>query len=146
MKSKIEQDIIRISAAAINSAIEQAPCTVGEVAKASFITKGFVNQLKAGKKRLNIVHIFNFAKAMGKYPSELLPLEWQKPAEVDKEKLQLITGWLMAIHERPGYKFTPEEFAHLVTFGYGKIMKNPNITKELFYDTIEVILEGVKTK
>lgn len=82
MKSTIENDIVTKSSKALDAIIThetQKGQTIAEMARDSLISRGYFDELRAGKKRLNIVHIVKIAKILKKYPSEVLPIEWQKP-------------------------------------------------------------------
>ncbi len=87
MKSKIENDIIDKSANALSTNVACAGKTIVSIAKDSMISRGHFDELRLGKKRINIVHLVKIANAIKRYPSELLPLEWQKPAEINEEIL-----------------------------------------------------------
>ena len=54
-----------------------------------FSSRAYVQEFLAGRKGLTIKNLKKSADILHKYPSELLPLEWQKPssATVDKNIL-----------------------------------------------------------
>lgn len=88
-KTRMQEEIVKKSSEAINLAINRSSLKVWEVALKAKIAIGYLNELKAGKKRLNIVHIVTIAKALDKYPSELLPDEWQKPSSSSIEEIDI---------------------------------------------------------
>ena len=86
-KSDIEALVKIESASSLARAVKLSSLTLSEIASSAMIAKGFLNELKSGKKRINLVHLYTIAKALGRYPSELLPLAWQKPVKILPEEL-----------------------------------------------------------
>lgn len=56
--------------------------TARKVATDANYSEDTINRLKAGRKspQMSVEHMLRLANILKVYPSELLPLEWQKPA------------------------------------------------------------------
>ncbi len=122
MKSKIENDIVEKSARALNLTVKASGKTITKIAKDSFIGRGYLDELKDGKKRLNIVHIVKIANAINKYPSELLPTEWQKPTtyRVDDRLLAEVMQEIKKAAKKDNKILTLEEECFLASYLYNR--------------------------
>lgn len=115
--------------------IRKSPMTVEQVAEAANLTRDSVNRIKAGKVKLNENTLFRFAKALNCYPSELLPLEWQKPNSHDID-VKILADSIREVTEaanntKKAESMLPsEKLYELMALLYNdKIIKNNKISK-----------------
>lgn len=81
--------IITKASEALFKNVADSPLTIDEISKRADMSSGYLKQLKKGERRLNIIYLYSIAIALNKLPSEVLPIEWQKPTEaLDEDCLQ----------------------------------------------------------
>lgn len=108
--------------------IRKSGLTVQQIADCAGLTRDSVNRIKAGQVNLNEEKLYKFSKIFNCYPSELLPLEWQKPAlyEVDPDilaKAALKIEEILEAREKIGDKpLELEEKCKIISHYYNEII------------------------
>lgn len=107
--------------------------TVQQVADGSGFTIDYIYRIRNPKykERLNEDNIKLFSDAIGCYPSELLPLEWQKPntQEIDVNILKEVIQQITEENNLGQESATPEQLYALMALWYKQKMKEKNGTK-----------------
>lgn len=97
MTKKRQKEIIEEMGAALFKKVAESPLTIEEIAERVPMSEGYLKQLKTGERRLNIYYLYSIAKALDKFPSELLPSDWQKPTQTADINEPILIECILAI-------------------------------------------------
>lgn len=85
--------------------------------------------------------LYKLGNALEVYPVELLPLDWQKPREVDPTVLGNVLKDIIETCEEIGIKLDTQTIATLTAEKYDRIINHP---EEASPEKLKAFLEGVK--
>lgn len=115
--------------------------TIEELAGLAGISYGQIQKLMSGQRRLYSPDFPKCAKALNKYPSELLPIEWQKPAEIDTKILKTILNMLLRMAEEHGIKLAADDIASVVSLLYKKEITKPSLVNVELESDVNLLLQ-----
>lgn len=109
----------------INNLIKRSGLSINEVVARSGYTRDNVSRIRKGIIKLNEENMQKMAFALNCYPSELLPLEWQKPAEIIESRLEEAIKYAFKVNQElpQSEKLTGEQNLHLVINHYKNHIK-----------------------
>lgn len=109
----------------IKTKIENSGLSKRQVSLRSGLDETAVKVLYYNRARtIKLETVLALAKGLNCYPSELLPKEWQKPADIDKDVLSGAIADILKADAQDKQKATPDQLATHITLIYFERIKN----------------------
>lgn len=112
----------------VRALLKERGIKIKDIASITGYTHDSLMKINRGDTGLTHESIERLASAIKCYPSELLPLDWQKPGEINEEALIKATNAAMMI-----FKYTPlepEHLSHIIISEYKDIIHQRLNTKD----------------